>query len=250
MTIRQPSQRKDTLLQYLDPVRLVSRLWQQRDLIVQFTIREIEGRYKGSSLGVFWSFAQPLLLLATYTLVFGVIFRSRWSGSSSHSLRESALIIFCGLIAFNLFGECVSRAAGLIVEVPNYVKKVVFPLEVLPVSVLGSALFHALVSLTVLSVGVLLTSQRFSVTLTLLPIVMLPVIFLSLGLTWFLAGLGVFVRDIRHLVSLAVQILFFMTPIFYSLEVVPQSLRPWIRINPLTSAVNNFRCVILWGMNS
>ena len=248
MTIRQPSQRKDTLLQYLDPVRLVSRLWQQRDLIVQFTIREIEGRYKGSSLGVFWSFAQPLLLLATYTLVFGVIFRSRWSGSSSHSLRESALIIFCGLIAFNLFGECVNRAAGLIVEVPNYVKKVVFPLEVLPVSVLGSALFHALVSLTVLSVGVLLTSQRFSVTLTLLPIVMLPVIFLSLGLTWFLAGLGVFVRDVRHLVSLAVQILFFMTPIFYSLEVVPQSLRPWIRINPLTSAVNNFRCVILWGI--
>ncbi|MCI0418227.1 MAG: ABC transporter permease [Acidobacteria bacterium] len=236
-----------SIFPYLNPIALVFDLWQYRDLILQFTVREIEGRYKGSSLGLFWSFAQPLLLLATYTLVFGVIFRSRWSGANPEDLRESALIIFCGLIAFNIFGECVNRAAGLIVEVPNYVKKVVFPLEVLPVSVLGSALFHALVSLTVLSAGVLLTRQRFSVTLTLLPIVILPLVFLSLGLTWFLAGLGVFLRDIRHLVSLAVQILFFMTPIFYSLDVVPQSLRPWIRINPLTSAVNNFRRVVLWG---
>lgn len=218
-------------------------------MIAQFTVREIEGRYKGSSLGVLWAFGQPMLLLATYTLVFGVIFRSRWRGETEpQGVGESALIIFCGLIAFNLFAECATRAVGVIAEVPNYVKKVVFPLEVLPVSLLGSAVFHALVSLTILAVGLLMTSHRFHVTMTLLPLVILPLMFLSLGIAWFLAGLGVFIRDIRHLVSLAVQILFFMTPIFYPLEAVPLSLRLWVRINPLTFAVENFRRVVLWGM--
>lgn len=248
MIISEALERKHGLLHYLNPIALVSHLWLQRDLIAQFTIREIEGRYKGSSLGIVWSFAQPLLLLTTYTVVFGLIFRSGWNGTNHQNLKQSALIIFCGLIAFNLFGDCVNRAAGLVAEVPNFVKKIVFPLEVLPVSVLGSALFHALVSMIILLAGVLVTSQRFPVTMALLPLVILPLTFLTLGLTWFLAGLGVFVRDIRHLVSLGVQILFFMTPIVYSLEVVPQSLRPWIRINPLTSAVDNFRRVILWGL--
>ena len=239
--------RKHSLLHHLNPITLVTGLWLHRDLIVQFTVREIEGRYKGSSLGIVWSFAQPLLLLTTYTVVFGLIFRSSWNGNNPQNLRQSALIIFCGLIAFNLFGDCVSRAAGLVAEVPNFVKKVMFPLEILPVSVVGSALFHAMVSLSILFGGVLLANQTIQATTVLLPVVVLPLTFLTLGLTWFLAGLGVFLRDVRHLVSLAVQILFFMTPIVYSLEVVPRSLRPWIMINPLTSTVGNLRRVLLWG---
>ncbi|MGH9425200.1 MAG: ABC transporter permease [Terriglobia bacterium] len=236
-----------SIFPYLNPVTLFFNLWRHRDLIAQFTVREVEGRYRGSFLGVLWSFANPLLMLTTYTLVFGVIFRSRWSGSTQN-LGEVALVVFCGLIAFNLFNECVSRAAGLIVAVPSYVKKIVFPLEVLPVSVLGSALFHGLISLTVLFAGVLLAAQKLPATLLLLPLVAVPLVFLSLGVSWFLAGLGVFMRDIQHLAALLLQILLFATPIFYSLEIVPQPLRTVVSLNPLTPAVENFRRVILWGM--
>ena len=241
-----PKSTLPSLFPYLNPVALFFNLWQHRDLIAQFTVREVEGRYRGSFLGVLWSFANPLLMLTTYTLVFGVIFRSRWS-SSTQSLGEFALVVFCGLIVFNLFSECVSRAPGLIVAVPGYVKKVVFPLEVLPISVLGSALFHGLISLTVLFAGLLLATQRLPVTLLLLPIVAVPLVFLSLGVSWFLAGLGVFMRDIQHLSALLLQILLFATPIFYSLEIVPQPLRTVVGLNPLSPAVENFRRVILWG---
>ena len=186
-------------------------------------------------------------MLTIYTLVFGLVFKSRWGGSTHQNLSEFASIVFCGLIAFNLFNECVNRAAGLIVAVPSYVKKVVFPLEVLPVTVLGSAVFHGLVSLTVLFLGVLLTAQRLHATLLLLPLVALPLLFFSLGASWFLAGLGVFMRDVQHLVTLLLQILLFATPIFYSLEIVPEPLKTVVQMNPLTPAVENFRKVILWG---
>lgn len=236
------------ILGHANPFALASNLWQHRELIAQFTVREVEGRYRGSLLGVLWSFASPMLMLAIYTFVFGLVFRSRWQSAHAESLGEFALVAFSGLIAFNLFSECVSRAAGLIVAVPNYVKKVVFPLEILPVSTLGSALFHALVSLTVLFCAMLVTGVHFSPTLLLLPAVALPLVLLTLGLTWFLAGFGVFVRDIQHLVALVLQILFFSTPIFYALEMVPEPFRKVVTVNPLTPVVENFRRVILWGL--
>ncbi len=234
------------ILQHLNPLALVLNLWQHRELIVQFAVREVQGRYRGSFLGLIWSFVSPLFMLATYTLVFGVVFRSPWRGSTPENLKEVALIIFAGLIAFNLFSECIGRAAGLIVAVPNYVKKVVFPLEVLAVSVLGSAVFHSLVSVAVLIAGMLLSLGRLPVTLALLPLAAMPLLFLTLGLTWFLCGLGVFVRDLQHLVALALQILFFSTPVFYSLEIVPEPLRTVVKFNPLTPVVENFRRVTLW----
>jgi lipopolysaccharide transport system permease protein len=237
----------ESLAQYLNPLALIHKLWRHRDIIWQFTRREVEGRYKGSFLGLFWSFINPLVLLLTYTFVFGMVFRPRWSSARSGNLGEFASVLFCGLIAFNIFSECVNRAAGLIIAVPNYVKKVVFPLEVLPVSVLGSALFHALVSVSVLLLANLLLSGTIRWTLILLPLVLLPLAFLSLGLTWFLAGLGVFVRDINYTVVLAVQVLIFITPIFYPLEIIPEAFREIIRFNPLTPVVENFRRVILWG---
>jgi lipopolysaccharide transport system permease protein len=217
-------------------------------LIAQFAVREVQGRYRGSFLGVLWSFASPLLMLAIYTLVFGVVLRSRWRASNPEGLGEFALLVFAGLIAFNLFNECIGRATGLIVAVPNFVKKVVFPLEILAVSALGSALFHLMVSVGALLAGMLVGLGRVPVTLLLLPLTAVPLLFMTLGLTWFLSGLGVFVRDLQHLVALGLQILFFATPIFYSLEIVP---RPWqtlLRLNPLTPAVENFRRVIFWGV--
>jgi lipopolysaccharide transport system permease protein len=236
-----------SLLRHLSPAALARTLWRQRQLIVRFTRREIEGRYRGSWLGVFWSCVNPLVLLVTYTFVFGVVFRARWPQAQASGVGDYAMTLFCGLIAFNVLAECLGRAPGLVIGVPSYVKKVVFPLEILPVSLLGSALFHGLVSLGVLIAASVLARQPPRPAILLLPVVTLPLAFLTLGLTWFLASLGVFVRDIGYVIGLAIQVALFGTPIFYSLETLPDWLRPAMRWNPLTSIVENFRRVILWG---
>jgi len=235
---------RDGVLRHLNPAALARNIWQHRGLIGQFTRREIEGRYRSSVLGFGWSFVTPLVLRLIYMFVFGIVFQSRWPGARTGRLAEFGLMLFAGLTAFNVFSECVLRAAGLIVAVPNYVKRVVFPLELLPVSVLGSALFHAAISLTVLLAVQLVITGRIEPTLVWLPISAVPLVFLSLGLTWFVASLGVFLRDIGYAVTLGVQVLMFVTPIFYPLELVPPLLRPPIQINPLTAVVENFRRAI------
>jgi lipopolysaccharide transport system permease protein len=237
----------ESVLHYLNPLSMARNLWRHRDLIGQFTRREIEGRYRGSFLGLFWSFVNPLALLLIYTFLFGIVFKARWPNAKTDNLGEFAITLFCGLIAFSIFSDCVNRAPGMIISVPNYVKKVVFPLETLPLSTLGAALFHALVSLSILLVASLLINGTLQWTLALLPLVALPLIFLSLGLSWFLASLGVFIRDISYTVTLIVQVLFFSTPIFYPLEAIPEPYQTIIRLNPLASIVENFRRAVLWG---
>jgi lipopolysaccharide transport system permease protein len=239
--------RSDSFTRYLDPLALLRHLWRHRDLIRQFTRREVEGRYRGSFLGLFWSFLQPLALLAIYTFVSGVVFRSRWPGSRTEGLGDFALLLFCGLVAFGVPGECMSRAAGLILAVPSYVKKVVFPLEVLPVAVLGSALFHALASLLVLLACNLLLRDSLPWTVALLPLVAVPLVFLTMGLTWLLASLGVFLRDLGYAIPLGVQVLFFATPIIYPLESVPEPFRRAMLLSPFAFAVESFRCLIFRG---
>jgi len=237
-----------SVTQHLNPFNMVRNLWQHYDLLRQFTRRDIEGRYKGSFLGMLWSLVNPLVLLIIYTFVFGIVFQFRWPNTKVANLTEFALVIFCGITAFSIFAESVGRAPGLIVGVPNNVKKVVFPLEILPLSSIGAALFHALISLSILIVWVLFSRGRLPWTLPLLPLVALPLVFLSLGLSWFLASLGVFVRDMGYTIALLVQVLFYVTPIFYSIENVPEPFQTMIRYNPLTTIVENFRRVILWGI--
>lgn len=241
------SARSEPVLRYLSPIAVARELWGHRELIRQFTRREVEGRYRGSMLGMFWSFVHPLVLLVIYTFVFGVVLRTRWPDARTPGLFEFALMLFGGIVVFGVFSECVTRAAGIIVSVPNYVRKVVFPLQILPVSILGSAVFHALVSLAVLLVAELIHSGWIRPTVGLLPVTLVPLILLSLGLTWFLASLGVFVRDIGHAVPLAVQVIFFATPILYPLQNVPEPFRTVIRLNPLTSVVENFRGLVFRG---
>jgi lipopolysaccharide transport system permease protein len=232
---------------YLNPVVAARDLWRHRALIRQFTRREVEGRYRGSLLGVFWSFLNPMALLFIYTFVFGIVFQARWPDARTRGLLEYAVVLFGGITVFGVFSECVSRAAGVVVAVPNYVRKVVFPLEVLPVTVLGSALFHALVSLGILFTAELIHSGRLQPTVLLFPLVLVPLIFLTAGVTFFLASLGVFVRDVGYAVPLAVQVLFFATPVLYPLQKVPEPFRTFVRLNPLTSIVENFRRVVFRG---
>ncbi len=238
---------RDSARQYANPMTMFRRLWAQRELIYQFTKRDVQQRYRGSYLGVIWSFATPLALLLVYTFVFSVVFQARWEGAVTDSHAEFALALFAGLIAFNIFAETVTAAPTLIISNPNYVKKVVFPLEILAVSKLGSAVVNSLFSLVILLVGALVVRLSLPWTLILLPLIYLPLLLLCLGLSWFLASLGVFIRDIGPLLTVIVQMLFFLTPIFYPISALPERFQILLMLNPLTFIVNHFRRVILWG---
>ncbi len=224
------------------------RAWMDaRTLVVSLVRRDIQARYRGSLLGGLWAFLQPLALLGIYTFVFGRIFHSRWPGVEQRGLGDFALTLFCGLVPFALLSECGTRAPSLVTSVPAYVKRTVFPLELLAVSLVGGAIFHALVSLGVLVATSLLLTHTVAWTLVLVPIVALPLVMFSLGLTWFLASLGVFVRDLGMVIGLLLQVLLFLSPIFYPLEVVPEPFRRWMPLNPMTWTVESFRRVVLWA---
>ncbi len=241
------SAQRDNFRHYANPLQMIANLWQYRELIGQFTKRNVFERYKGSYLGLIWSFITPLAILLVYTFVFSVIFQARWEGVAVDNHASFALALFAGLIAFNIFSESSLAAPTLIVNNPNYVKRVVFPLEILPVSTLAAAVIHSLFSLVILLIGALIVLGAIPWTLIFLPLMYLPLLFFCLGLSWFLASLGVFIRDIGHLLGVVVQMLFFLTPIFYPVSAVPPSFRIFIYINPLSFIVNHFRRVTLFG---
>jgi len=222
-------------------------LFSQKSLINQFTKREISNRYKGSYLGVVWSFITPLMMLTIYTFVFSVIFQAKWSTGESTSKVEFALLLFTGLFVFNVFSEVVSRAPGLIISNTNYVKKVVFPLEILPIVALGSALFQAVISYVILLLAMLIFTGTFYWTALLFPIIILPLLLISLGLAWLLASLGVFIRDIGQIVSIVIPALMFMSPIFYPRTAIPEEFQLMYTLNPITYVVEDMRGAIVFG---
>lgn len=226
---------------------MVRNLWRHRELIEQFTRREVEGRYKASVLGLMWTFINPLIMLGIYTFVFGVIFKSKWAQANSDSLAEFAVVLFCGLTTYNIFSEVVARAPGVIVSVPNYVKKVVFPLEILVVTGLGAALFHASIAFCIVVLANLLVNGVVYWTIILAPLILVPLCLLALGFGWFLASLGVFLRDISNIVTLAVQMLLFLSAIFYDTSILSPVLKGFIKINPMAWSAANMRAVMLWG---
>jgi lipopolysaccharide transport system permease protein len=231
-----------------DPFRITMTLWGYRNLIVQFTRREIEGRYKGSYLGLFWSFLTPLVMLGVYTFVFGVVFKARWPHArGGESLAEFALVLFSGQLAFQIFSEPVSRGPGLITSVPNFVKKVVFPLQLLPIAVVGAALSHVGIGMLIALAASFFVFGSVPWTALLVPLSILPLAMLGLGVTWFLASLGVYLRDVGYLVGVALQVLFFATPIFYPVTAVPEPYRAWLSLNPLTPMVELVRTNLIIG---
>lgn len=240
---------KRPLLVHLNPGGMARGLWSSRELIVQFAHREVTGRYRGSALGLLWTLAQPLLMLVVYTFVFAVVFEARWPRNDSDGTAAFGLTLFTGLVLFQVFSQGVSRAPRLIVEHPNYVKKVVFPLETLPVAALGSALFSAGVSLLVLLVGKLVIDPSFGWHALLFPLSLVPLIPMTLGLMWFLSSLGVYLRDLTHLVGVVLQVLMYMTPIFYPIERVPEQLRGVLALNPMTGIVETARRTLLWDQS-
>lgn len=231
----------------LNPFSIFMNLWQHRELIKQFTKREVIGRYKGSYLGLLWSFITPLLMLLIYTFVFSLVFKAKWGTDTNQNQSEYALLLFCGLLAYNIFAETVSRAPVLIINNANYVKKVVFPLEIFPVIVLGSSLFHSLVSLLILLAGVILYLGVLNWTIVFLPLVILPILLLSLGIGWFLSAIGAYLRDIGYLINFCVQALLFLSPIFYPISAIPDDFKYFFYINPISYVVEDMRRIIIWG---
>ncbi|WP_231501722.1 ABC transporter permease [Bordetella petrii] len=225
---------------------LLKSLGAHRQLIGNLVRREVVGRYRGSALGLLWSFFNPVLMLLVYTFVFSVVFRARWPGGSE-SKAEFALVLFAGLIIFNLFAECINRAPSLILGNTNYVKKVVFPLEVLPCVLLGSALFHMMISLLVWLIFYLFLFGLPHLTVLLFPVVVLPLAIMTLGLSWFLAALGVFLRDVTQFITIVTTVLMFLSPIFYSAEALPERYRTFLHVSPLTLIVEQGRDVLFWG---
>ncbi len=233
---------------FFNPIRIGIHLWEYRDLIRQLTWREVVGRYRGSFIGMGWSFIQPLIMLCVYTFVFSVIFRVRWGVTADEGKAAFALTLFMGLITFNVFLEVVNSAPTLVLGNANYVKKVVFPLEILPLVRLLSVLINALFSLIVLLVGILAVNHFIHWTAVLLFLVWLPMLFFTLGCGYFLASLGVFVRDIGAFIGVLTTMFFFLTPIFYPISAVPERLHFVFRINPLAVFVEDARRVVLWGL--
>jgi lipopolysaccharide transport system permease protein len=246
--MREPRLVQDRIMQYfsISPREMIRSLWHNRNLIITMVKREVVGRYRGSFIGIAWSFFNPLLILAVYTFVFSVVFKARWGGGSG-SKTEFALVLFAGLIVFNLFAECINRAPSLILANVNYVKKVVFPLEILPWVALGSAMFHAVISLGVWLTAYALFFGLPHVTALLLPLVFLPLALLIMGLSWILVSLGVYLRDVSQIVAILTTVLMFLSPIFYPITALPEAFRSFLLLNPLTPAIEQTRNVLFWG---
>jgi lipopolysaccharide transport system permease protein len=229
-------------------VALGKSLWRNRQLIVQMTKREVVGRYQGSAMGLAWSFFNPVFMLVVYTFVFSEIFKSRWGGAGAdESKTQFAVVLFVGMIVLNLFNEVLNRAPGLIVGNANYVKKVVFPIEILPVIAMGATLFHSLISLGVLLAAFVLFNGYLHWTIIFTPLVLLPLVILSTGLAWMLASLGVFLRDVAQTIGILTAMLMFLSPVFYPVTAVPERFRPFIMANPLTFIIEQAREVLIWG---
>ncbi len=230
----------------VSPLDAVRSLVENRGLILAMAQREVAGRYRGAFAGLFWIVVNPLLMLAAFTFVFGVVFQARWPGMAPDK-TQFAVAVFAGMIIYNVFAECVNRAPSMVLDHPNYVKKVIFPLEILPWVSLGVALFHFCAGLTVWLAFNAWVNGVIHVTALLLPVVLLPLLLGILGLCWFLASLGVYVRDIGQAVGIITTLMMFLSPIFFPASMLPSDYRLLAQINPLGFVIEQAREVLIHG---
>lgn len=229
------------------PIEIYSSFIRNRKLVFQMAKREVLGRYRGSIMGLTWSFFNPLLMLAVYTFFFSFVFKSRWGGAQEAGHVDFAIILFVGLIIHGLFSECINRAPMLINSNVSYVKRVVFPLEIFPWIAMGSALFHTLISVFVLLLLQIILVGNLHWTVVLFPLIVAPFILLTLGFAWFLAATGVFVRDIGQTTSMITSVLLFVSPVFFPTSALPSKVQPLVMLNPLTLVIEESRKVLLFG---
>ncbi len=233
---------------YFDPLPIARDLWKNRQLIFSLAIRDVQARFAGSWFGAAWIVLKPLFLLAVYTFVFGVVFHARWAqAEEANSVFSYSVALFCGLVAFGIFAESVGTAPFLIQRQAGFVKKMVFPVQILPVAFLLSVVLSAMPSAVILMIGVFVLRGTIPLYALLFPLVVLPLALLALAFSWGLAAVGVFFRDLENGVGLAIALLYFSTPIFYPAEAVPPPYRTMLTFNPLSVIVGAARDVVVWG---
>ncbi len=229
------------------PFAVFASFWTHRTLIYNLARRDVLGRYRGSFIGLMWSFFNPLLMLGVYTYVFGVVFKARWGQNESAGMLEFAVVLFAGMLTFGIFSECVNRAPSLMLQNPGFVKRVIFPLEIMPWVVLLSSLFHTAISLGVLSLVMLIGFGALPFTWPLIPLVLVPLVLFVMGLSWALAALGVYLRDLSQTVNIVTTVMMFLSPIFYPASAVPAAFRWAIDWNPMSFFIEQTRAVLIWG---
>ncbi len=227
------------------PDRMFTQAWAQRELMRELVKREIADRYRGTVFGLAWSFSQPIFMLAVYTVAIGMLLGVKWPGVDSHG--ELALALYAGLLVFNLFADCMSRAGETVAAHPNYVKKVVFPLPLLAWTPVIAAAVHMLVNLAVWLAFYVWMKGMPHWTVVFVPAIMLPVMLMSLGLVWIVGAIGVYARDIGHASNLVVQAMLFLSPIFYDARMLPQNIQDLLRLNPLGFLVSSAREAMMEG---
>lgn len=230
----------------LSPCALLRSLRRHRHLLVQLLGRELRARYEGSVGGVLWALLQPLLMLALFTFVFGHVLQVRWPGANADTAHV-ALMLFAGLMLFGLLSETLNRSSTLITAHANYVKRVVFPLELLPLTSALGVLVHIMIQMLLWLVAIALVSGGLHVNMIWAPILLLPLFLLAVGLSWLLAGLAVYLRDLVQVVPLLTTALLFLSPVFYPLEAIPEPMRGLIACNPLSFVIEEFRAVVIAG---
>lgn len=234
---------------HLNPLRIFDDIWRHRYLLGQLVKRDVLLRYRGAMFGVLWIFLSPLMMLAIYAFIFGQVFQSRWPQQDGG--LPFWLLLYIGLITFNIFAETVSRAPMSVRAYPSFVKKIIFPVHILPMVPFGAALVHGSFNFLIL-VAVLAWVGSFHMQMLLFPLLLLPVMFLALGISWFVAAWGVFIKDMTQIIPVFVQMLMFLSPVFYPSSAVPKILRPVYQFNPLGTAIESSRAVITgqaieWG---
>lgn len=230
----------------ISPLSALHSMISNSHLIWQLARRDVLARYRGSMIGIAWSFVTPLMMLGIYTFFFTVIFKSHWiiGGATRGSF---ATAMFVGLIIYGTFSECTSRAPQLILANANYVKKIIFPLDILPVATVMASLFHALISLVVYIGFMLVFVGSIPSTLLFFPLILAPLAVISLAASWVLCGLGVYVRDIGQTVGVLLMVMMYTSPIFFPMASVPEKFRGYLDFNPLTFLIEQARAVLLWG---
>ncbi len=221
-------------------------LLKHRELLWQFTLRNVELRHKGSHFGLAWSLLNPLLMLGLYVLVFGYIFGGRFGVLPHETRADYAIAIFLGLSIFHFTAEVIATAPLVIVGNPNFVKKVVFPLEILPAANVGAALFHLLISLTLVLVSTVAFGEGVHLGIFWLPVILLPVVLFCLGMSWLFSALGVFFRDIGQMMQFLSMTLMFASAVFYSTQKIPPAAWVYMRFNPVLLAIELARNAALW----
>lgn len=217
-----------------------------RSLTWEMTRRDVLGRYRGASFGLLWSLISPFMMLVVYTLAFGYVLKSRWPGTSGNT-ADFAMLLFMGLIVHGFFAECLSRAPSLIAGTPNLVKKIVFPLDILPWTLVLSAFFHAVMNTIVFVLLNLLLRGELHATTLLWPLVMLPLVFVALGVVWLLSSLSVYLRDIAQVTGVIATAMLFLSSAIIPVETLPARYRAVFHLNPLTPIIDQAREVAFWG---